>query len=30
VRLLPEAGHWVMADAPDVVNRALVDFLDAP
>ena len=29
VRMLPEAGHWVMADAPDVVNRALVDFLAA-
>jgi pimeloyl-ACP methyl ester carboxylesterase len=30
VRLLPDAGHWVMADAPEVVNHALIDFLDAP
>jgi pimeloyl-ACP methyl ester carboxylesterase len=30
VRLLPEAGHWVMADAPEAVNRALIEFLDAP
>ena len=30
VRKLPEAGHWAMADAPDAVNRALVDFLGAP
>ena len=30
VRKLRDAGHWVMADAPDAVNRALVDFLDAP
>jgi pimeloyl-ACP methyl ester carboxylesterase len=30
VRVLPDAGHWVMSDAPDVVNRALIDFLAAP
>ena len=30
VRMLPEAGHWVMADAPDALNRALVEFLGAP
>ena len=24
---VPEAGHWVMADAPEATNRALIDFL---
>jgi pimeloyl-ACP methyl ester carboxylesterase len=26
VRRVAGAGHWVMADAPDVVNRALIEF----
>jgi pimeloyl-ACP methyl ester carboxylesterase len=30
VRRVPDAGHWVMADAPDVTNAALVEFLGAP
>lgn len=27
VRRVADAGHWVVEDAPDVVERALVDFL---
>ena len=30
VRFVPEAGHWVMSDAPEVVNAALLAFLAAP
>ena len=27
VRILPDASHWVQQDAPDMVNRYLLDFL---
>ncbi len=30
IERLPDASHWVMADAPDRVNRLLIDFLRAP
>ena len=29
VERLPAASHWVQADAPDAVNRLLVEFLTA-
>jgi epoxide hydrolase 4 len=28
VERIPEASHWVQADAPERVNRLIVDFLD--
>lgn len=30
VHRIPEAGHWVQNEAPDKVNRLMVDFLLAP
>ena len=27
VILVPEVGHWVQQEAPDVVNQAMSDFL---
>jgi pimeloyl-ACP methyl ester carboxylesterase len=30
VEHIPDASHWVMADAPDRVNDLLLDFLGAP
>ena len=27
---LPDASHWVQNDAPDEVNRLLIDFLSRP
>lgn len=30
VERLPQASHWVQNDAPDVVNRLLVEFLTGP
>jgi pimeloyl-ACP methyl ester carboxylesterase len=29
VERIPEASHWVQADAPERVNQLMVDFLRA-
>ena len=29
VTVIDGAGHWVQLEAPDAVNRALLDFLDS-